>query len=325
MQGRDSEHEPGAASGAADSSPAGQSEDPAAPGGPAAESGTLPLDETGADQAVTDGTTGKAAPRSGGLRQGRRLALGIGAAAGAVLVAFAAFAAAGGLSGPADASSVIPSPPRENKVFVEDDDGTGADSQANILSSAAPGLVHILAAPATSAGLGVVLTPSGLVLTSAQGLQGARRLTVRVVLSGRSYPARLVGTDRSYGLSLLQITRGPAFRPVAIGNSRYLSRGAAVTAVGSAGLTRTFTLDIGNLTSGTGVLAAGGQRLTGLLVSTAQVVAGEETGGPLVNLSGQAIGINVAGTGSGLRHTGFAVPIDTALAVAKRIQAAHSR
>jgi hypothetical protein len=38
-----------------------------------------------------------------------------------------------------------------------------------------------------------------------------------------------------------------------------------------------------------------------------------------------AIGINVAGTGSGLRHTGFAVPIDTALAVAKRIQAAHSR
>jgi S1-C subfamily serine protease len=44
-----------------------------------------------------------------------------------------------------------------------------------------------------------------------------------------------------------------------------------------------------------------------------------------VNLSGQAIGINVAGTGSGLHHTGFAVPIDTALAVAKRIQAAHSR
>ena len=325
MQGRDSEHEPNAASRPAGSSPAGLSEDQAAPDGPAAESGTLPLDETGADQAVTDGTTGPATPRPGGLRQGRWLALGIGAAATAVLIVFAAFAAAGGLSGPADASSVIPSPPRENKVFVEDDDGTGADSQANILSSAAPGLVHILAAPATSAGLGVVLTPSGLVLTSAQGLQGARRLTVRVVLSGRSYPARLVGTDRSYGLSLLQIAGGPAFRPVAVGNSRYLSRGATVTAVGSAGLTRTFTLDIGNLTSGTGVLAAGGQRLTGLLVSTAQVVAGEETGGPLVNLSGQAIGINVAGTGSGLRHTGFAVPIDTALAVAKRIQGAHSR
>lgn len=68
----------------------------------------------------------------------------------------------------------------------------------------------------------------------------------------------------------------------------------------------------------------GGQRLTRLLVSTRPGGGGEETGGPLVNLSGEAIEINVARTGSGLRHTGFAVPIDTALAVAERIQAAHS-
>ena len=54
------------------------------------------------------------------------------------------------------------------------------------------------------------------------------------------------------------------------------------------------------------------------------MVAGEETGGPLVNLSGQAIGINVAGTGSGLHHAGFAVPINEALAVARQIQAADS-
>jgi hypothetical protein len=52
-------------------------------------------------------------------------------------------------------------------------------------------------------------------------------------------------------------------------------------------------------------VAAGGRLLSRLLVSTARVVIGEETGGPLVNLSGQAIGINVAGAGSGLRHTGF--------------------
>ena len=108
---------------------------------------------------------------------------------------------------------------------------TAADNQANILSSAAPGLVHILASPGTSTGVGVILTPSGLVLTSAQVLQGAYRLTVRVVLSGRSYPARLVGTDQSHGLSLLQIAGGPVFRPAALGNSRYLSRGAAVLRV----------------------------------------------------------------------------------------------
>jgi S1-C subfamily serine protease len=258
-----------------------------------------------------------------GRRYGR-LAMAVGAAVIVAVAAFAAFTAAGGLSGPARPSSAVPGPPRENKTFVEDDDGTGADSQANILHSAAPGLVHVLSARGTPAGAGVILTPSGLVLTSNQVLQGARRVTVRVVLSGRSFVARLVGADASHGLGLLQIVGGPAFRPVAVGNSRYLGRGATVTAVGSSGLTRTFTLDIGNLSGGTGAVADGGQRLTGLLVSTARVVAGEETGGPLVNLSGQAIGINVAGTGSGLHHTGFAVPINEALAVAKSIQASHS-
>ena len=263
------------------------------------------------------------APQARWSRPGR-LPLGIGAAVAAAVIAFAAFAAAGGLSGAAQASSVIPSPPRQNKVFVADDDGTGADNQANILGSAAPGLVHVVTPRGMPAGAGLILTPSGLVLTSDQVLQGARRVSVRVVLSGRSFPARLVGTDPAHGLALLQTVGRAAFRPIAVGNSRYLGPGAAVTAVGSSGLTKTFTLNIGNITSRAGTLAAGGQQLTGLLVSTTRVVAGEETGGPLVNLSGQAVGINVAGAGSGLHHTGFAVPIDEALAVAKRIQAAHS-
>jgi S1-C subfamily serine protease len=267
-------------------------------------------------------------PRERGRRPGGRARAdwpwGIGAAAAAAVVAFVAFAATGGLSGPARASSVIPSPPRQNRVFVEDDDGTGADNQANILTSAAPGLVHVVTPRGTPAGAGLILSPSGLVLTSDQVLQGARRMTVRVVLSGRSFPARLVGTDSSHDLALLQIVGGPAFRPIAVGNSRDLSQGAAVTAVGSSGLTETFTLNIGNLTSRAGAVAAGGQLLSGLLMSTARVVIGEETGGPLVNLSGQVVGINVAGAGSGLHHTGFAVPMNEALAVAKQIQATHS-
>lgn len=282
--------------------------------------------ESGDGQAQPEGAGEGAAEKGVQARWSRlgRLPLGIGAAVVAAVIAVAAFAAAGGLSGPAHASSVIPSPPRQNKVFVEDDDGTGADNQANILRSAAPGLVHVVTPRGTPAGAGLILTPSGLVLTSEQVLQGARRVTVRVVLSGRSVPARLVGTDPVHGLALLQTVGGAVFRPIAVGNSRYLDAGAAVTAVGSRGLTRTFTLNIGNITSRAGTVAAGGQRLTGLLVSTTRVVAGEETGGPLVNLSGQAIGINVAGAGSGLHHTGFAVPINEALAVAKRIQAAHS-
>jgi S1-C subfamily serine protease len=300
----------------------------AAAGNGTAGDGTAGASAVGAsvvgDSAAGDGTAGDGAPRATGRRH-RRLGLGAGAAVSAAVVAVAAFAVAGALSGPARPSSVIPAPPRANKAFVEDDNGIGADNQANILRSAAPGLVHVLPAPGRPAGAGIVLTPSGLVLTSAQMLQGARRVTVRGVLSGRSFPARVVGTDPAHDLGLLQIMSGRSFRPVAVGNSRYLARGAGVTAVGSAGLTRTFTLNIGNLSSGAGEVAVAGQRLTGLLVSTARVAPREETGGPLVSLAGQVIGVSVAGTGRGLQHTSFAVPIDTALAVARRIQAAHSR
>ncbi len=82
---------------------------------------------------------------------------------------------------------------------------------------------------------------------------------------------------------------------MAVGNSRYLDRGATVTAVGSSGLARSVTLNIGNLAGRQGVVAVGGQNFTGLLVSTARVAPGEETGGPRVNLPGQVIGISLGG------------------------------
>jgi S1-C subfamily serine protease len=79
------------------------------------------------------------------------------------------------------------------------------------------------------------------------------------------------------------------------------------------------TLDVGTLTSLSAAATVGGQRLTGLLQTTAQVVPAQETGGPLVDLSGQVIGIDVAGAGSGLHNIGYAVPINQALSIARRI------
>ena len=118
---------------------------------------------------------------------------------------------------PARRSAVFgdPQPAPENKVFVEDDDGTGADSQANILQlgGAGPGARRV-APRGTPAGAGVILTPSGLVLTSDQVLQGARRRDAYASCcpGGRSPPG-LVGADATHGLALLQIEGGPAFRP----------------------------------------------------------------------------------------------------------------
>jgi S1-C subfamily serine protease len=224
-------------------------------------------------------------------------------------------------SGPA---SVIPSPPRANAKFVEDDNGTGQDNQQNILQSTVPGLVHVVSSRGAPVGLGVVLTPSGLAVTSNQILQGAGQVTVRVVLSGRGFAARVVGSDAAAGLALLQIEGGSSFRTAAIGNSRDFAVGDVVTSVGSAGTTRTFTLHLGNVTSLNGAAAVGGMRLTGLLRTTSQVLASQEIGGPLVNLSGQVVGIDVAGAGNSLHSVGFAIPINEALTVARQIDAKHS-
>ena len=305
--------------------------------GTATDSGTVPVSGTATDSgtatepvsqekpAAAVGESTAETPQPPWWQRRSRLVMGVGAVAVVAGLAFVAFAAVGGLSSSSQASSAIPSPPRANKMFVEDDDGTGADNQENIVQSAAPGLVHIVSASGANVGVGVMLTPSGLVLTSGQILGGAGRESVRTVLAGRRFSAKMLGADSAEDLALLQIEGGSsAFKTVAIGNSLDFAVGAAVTAVGSSGITRTIALDLGNLASQHGTATVSGKRLTGLLESSLQSLPSEETGGPLVNLSGQVIGITVAGAGSPLHYTGFAVPINEALAVAKSIQASHA-
>jgi S1-C subfamily serine protease len=253
--------------------------------------------------------------------------------AAAALIAgagFGVFAAAGGLDRAAPPpSAAIPHPPKANATFVEDDNGAGQDSQQNILARVAPGLVQVVTSGTIRAGL--VITPSGKVLTSDDGLAG--RMTVRFVMAGAVFTARLIGADPAAGLALLQIEggHGRPFPVVRIGNSAdFLASSArsklalwhpgtdfAVTAVGTSGVGA--TLDTGTLTSLSGRAVVGGQALGGLLQTTAQVLPGQETGGPLVDLSGEVIGIDVAGSGTSPHYVGYAIPVNAALAIARQV------
>jgi S1-C subfamily serine protease len=268
----------------------------------------------------------------------RRLAACV--AAGTLIVGsgFGVYAAAGGLShAPAAPSTAIPHPPRVNATFVEDDDDVGQDNQENILQATAPGLVQIVSSGGVPVGSGVVITPSGKVLTSDQILPASGPLTARFALAGALFRARVIGTNATTGLALLQLEGGGGhpFPTVTLGNSANFATSAAraqiaswhigqgtgftVTALGSSSAVAGATLDVGTLTSLSAAATVGGQRLTGLLQTTAQVVAAQETGGPLVDLSGQVIGIDVAGAGSGLHDIGYAVPINQALSIARHI------
>ena len=235
--------------------------------------------------------------------------------------------------------SAIPHPATGKNAFIEDDDGIAQDNQENILAATAPGMVHVLSG-GTSVGIGLVLTESGKVLTTYQPAAGATHLAAEYVLSRETFKATVIGADPAAGLALLQLEGGDGrpFSTVSVGNSATLvtsskaSRESSYhvpgqvydTAVGTTGRQDSLTIDVGTLDTLNTTVSVGRTTRSGLMASVLQSAQTSAIGGPLVNLNGQVIGITVGGSGSGLQIIGYAIPINTALAVATQIADGHS-
>jgi S1-C subfamily serine protease len=235
--------------------------------------------------------------------------------------------------------TAIPHPATGKDAFIEDDDGTAQDNQENILAATAPGMVHVLSG-GTSVGIGLVLTESGKVLTTYQPAAGAAHLAAEYVLSRETFKATVIGTDPAAGLALLQLEGGDGrpFSTVSVGNSATLvtsakdSRESSYhvpgqvydTAVGTTGRQDALTIDVGTLATLDTTVSVGRTTRSGLMASVLQSAQTSAIGGPLVNLNGQVIGIIVGGSGSGLQIIGYAIPINTALAVATQIADGNS-
>jgi len=180
-----------------------------------------------------------------------------------------------------------------------------------------------------AAGTGMVLTSSGEVLTNNHVIRGAN--TIRIVLpgTGRSYSAKVLGYSVSKDVAVLKANGASNLKRVSLGNSSTLRVGQSVTATGNAGGT-------GRLTSSSGAVTALGraitvgdesenQRLTGLIQASSELQPGD-SGGPLFNAARKVVGMNTAASvGFAFRGTrggnGYAIPINTAIVVAKQIEA----
>ena len=182
----------------------------------------------------------------------------------------------------------------------------------------------------SAAGTGMVLTPSGDVLTNNHVISGATTVRVVVPNTGHTYTARVVGYDRSADVALIRLQHASNLRTVAVGNSSSLTVGQAVTALGNAGGTGTLTPAKGTITGLNRSITAGDdqgvtERLTGLIEIDAPVQPGD-SGGPLLDGSGRAIGMDTAASsgfvfeGSGASDA-YAIPISHALSIAKAIEA----
>ena len=182
------------------------------------------------------------------------------------------------------------------------------------------------------AATGMVLTPSGEVLTNNHVIRGATTIRVVAPAGRQSYTARVVGYSVAADVAVLRLAGASRLQTVSLGDSSRLRVGQRVTAVGNAGGTATLTRAGGRIVGlGRTITASddqgGVERLTGLIETSAPLRPGD-SGGPLLDAENHVVGMNTAAsTGFAFRSSaneGFAIPIARALAIEKQITAGHS-
>src|SRR2546425_5923137 len=167
--------------------------------------------------------------------------------------------------------------------------------------------------PQEGQGTGFIIDKAGHILTNYHVIADARQVKV-TLHNGSSYPAVVVGTDRSHDLAVIQI-KAPNLPAMVLGDSRNLQVGQKVYAIGNPfGLSGTMTRGI--VSSIRQVREPDGMTIEDAIQTDAAINPGN-SGGPLLNWHGEVIGINTmiasnVGQSAGI---GFAIPINTAKAV----------
>jgi len=202
-----------------------------------------------------------------------------------------------------------------------------------------PGLVDVYATLGYSgkraAGTGMVLTPDGDVLTNNHVVAGATSISVTDVDTGRTYRADVAGYSRSSDVAVLRLRDAAGLGTVTTGDSSTVRVGDPVVALGNAGgdggapsVSPGTVTALDQSITATDESTGSSEELTGLIQVSADIRSGD-SGGALADADGAVIGMNTAastgyqlgrgGERSGV--SGFAIPIDDALALARRITA----
>lgn len=180
-----------------------------------------------------------------------------------------------------------------------------------------------------AAGTGTVVTASGEILTNNHVIDGATKITVTVVSTGATYTAKVVGTDPTQDVAVLQLSGASGLTTAHYGTDDSLAVGQSVTGVGNAGgVGGTPSAASGTITALNRSITAtdddgsNPEKLSGLIETNAPIEAGD-SGGPLYDSSGQIIGMDTAASTSGQRTAaGYAIEIEHALDIAGQIESA---
>ena len=160
--------------------------------------------------------------------------------------------------------------------------------------------------PERSQGSGFIIDSSGIVLTNAHVVDRAKKIVVRM-MDKREFEATVVGRDLPTDIALLKITTKERLPTLTLGDSDNLQVGEWIMAVGNP-----FGLDS---SVSSGIVSAKGRHLGEAydrLIQTDASLNPGSSGGPLVNLKGQVVGISkaIVSQGGGNIGISFATPIN---------------
>jgi len=170
-------------------------------------------------------------------------------------------------------------------------------------------------------GSGVIISPDGYILTNNHVVEGATDLVV-ILSDGTEIPAEVISLDEFSDLAVIQ-AEGNMPAVAMLGNSDQIKPGETVIAIGSPLGTFKNSVTVGVVSATGRVLDTGsGYQMEDLIQTDAAINQGN-SGGPLVNLAGEVVGINVAivrSSGSSVAEgLGFAIPANTARIIAEQM------
>jgi serine protease Do len=157
-----------------------------------------------------------------------------------------------------------------------------------------------------SLGSGVIVDPSGTILTNEHVIRGASEIHV-VLADGRKLDADVIGSDNDNDLAVLKVTSKTPLPAAKLGTTADLMIGEKVIAIGSPfGLKKTVTVGV---VSAVGRSFRADNRDYDDFIQTDASINPGNSGGPLLNIDGEVIGINSAIYAGG-QGIGFAIPAD---------------
>jgi len=161
-----------------------------------------------------------------------------------------------------------------------------------------------------SLGSGVVVDPTGLIVTSYHVIKGSDKIKV-VLADRREFKAEIISTDKQTDLAVLKVeTGGEPLPAISFGDSDMLEVGDLVLALGNPfGFTQTVTSGIISAVAGRSSLGASDFRF---FIQTDAAINPGNSGGALVDMNGRLVGINTAifTKSGGSNGLGFAIPVN---------------